>query len=397
MNAAEAYSDAEEFRIALNACVQAIRNVTFVLQKHKSNISNFPEWYGMWQEALKTDPIMVWCVEARNKIVKEGDLKTESLAIASLVDSYNDAPVNMFRVNPFLTGNEIADLIKTKYLPDELTKYGYLKVERQWIVESLPKLELLSLLAHAFTVLHALVYDIENQQGPKAIYRKKIIGEDKFRAALDSIDDEDKPGCMLSFQEYRTTWLKLSTDELAAITKIKTDVVPINEAKQHYGLEFLKPKKTKDSLRSQVEYFLRIGKRILETDGFHPPTIVMLDERGRGYIFQAQIRDNEDKYLFWNEMAKEVQRKRGVKLIIVSDTWYATLDPKEPSRRPSDSPDRQEALQAVGVTQEGEEVCIVAQYIRQNDKINFKSEETLVGQSLNFLAPIQRIWENKTK
>ena len=42
--AAESYEDPEEFRMQLNALIQALRNVTFVLQKEKLKIQDFDRW-----------------------------------------------------------------------------------------------------------------------------------------------------------------------------------------------------------------------------------------------------------------------------------------------------------------------------------------------------------------
>ncbi len=48
-DAASSYHEPEDFRISLNSCIQSLRNVTFILQKQKSEISNFENWYSKWQ------------------------------------------------------------------------------------------------------------------------------------------------------------------------------------------------------------------------------------------------------------------------------------------------------------------------------------------------------------
>ena len=90
--AAQEYEDPISFRTNLNACIQALRNVTFVLQKQKSNIPNFESWYSEWQRRMKADAILNWIVQARNKIVKEGDLETKSIARGSVLANYYDPP-----------------------------------------------------------------------------------------------------------------------------------------------------------------------------------------------------------------------------------------------------------------------------------------------------------------
>ncbi len=79
------YHEPEAFRTFLNSCIQALRNVTFALQKNGDSIPYFPNWYETWREDFRRDPLLHWLVDARNRIVKEGDLSTKSLARASLL------------------------------------------------------------------------------------------------------------------------------------------------------------------------------------------------------------------------------------------------------------------------------------------------------------------------
>lgn len=140
------YNDPDEFIINVNACIQSIRNVTFNLQSNKSNIPNFAEWYSEWQECLKNDIIMKWCVNARNRIVKQSDLINHSIADLSLVKSYNDPPIFSIELDPFMP----SDVIIHKFydsLPETMKENGFIKVNRKWISEGLENVELLSGLA----------------------------------------------------------------------------------------------------------------------------------------------------------------------------------------------------------------------------------------------------------
>jgi hypothetical protein len=55
---ADNYDDPDGFRANLNACIQALRSVTFVLQKENYRIPNFFTWYSAWQNRLKSDFIL---------------------------------------------------------------------------------------------------------------------------------------------------------------------------------------------------------------------------------------------------------------------------------------------------------------------------------------------------
>jgi hypothetical protein len=87
------------FRANLNALIQALRNVTFILQSEKHSFDDFDDWYKPWQERLKADPVCRWVVGARNMIVKQGELETHSTAVVRLV-TWRDAVLLELRVPP---------------------------------------------------------------------------------------------------------------------------------------------------------------------------------------------------------------------------------------------------------------------------------------------------------
>ena len=79
------YTSPDGFRVNLNATIEALRNTTFVLQKNKAKIPNFDAWYIKWQDHLRKDQVMRWLVNARNRVVKQGDLDTLSTARVKLL------------------------------------------------------------------------------------------------------------------------------------------------------------------------------------------------------------------------------------------------------------------------------------------------------------------------
>ncbi len=44
------YQDINEFLSSLNALIQSLRNITFVIQKHKKDIPHFEDWYSAKQQ-----------------------------------------------------------------------------------------------------------------------------------------------------------------------------------------------------------------------------------------------------------------------------------------------------------------------------------------------------------
>src|SRR5690348_4069143 len=84
------YGSPDDFCTNLNATIQALRTVTFILQKEHRAIPDFEPWYAEWQERMKSDPLMKWLVTARNRIEKQGDLKTHSSALVSVLASWDE-------------------------------------------------------------------------------------------------------------------------------------------------------------------------------------------------------------------------------------------------------------------------------------------------------------------
>ena len=78
--ALDKYMEPDGFRLELNALIQNLRNVTWLLQKQKAHLPGFSDWYPKWQAAVKPNPVMGWIVKARNRIVKEADLELLSTA-----------------------------------------------------------------------------------------------------------------------------------------------------------------------------------------------------------------------------------------------------------------------------------------------------------------------------
>src|ERR1700676_3214289 len=74
----DSYFSPDDFRIAVQPCIQAFRSATWVLQNNKDKITGFEVWYSKWQEKMRSDVVLRWLVEARNQIEKQGDLQTKS-------------------------------------------------------------------------------------------------------------------------------------------------------------------------------------------------------------------------------------------------------------------------------------------------------------------------------
>ncbi|MCY3912850.1 MAG: hypothetical protein OXG43_06330 [Chloroflexi bacterium] len=81
------YHDPMPFRYNLNAFLQALRNVTFVLQKEFAHRDGFSSWYQKKQEAMRNDSLLRNFLEGRNVVVKQGSLELNSNATVGVFRS----------------------------------------------------------------------------------------------------------------------------------------------------------------------------------------------------------------------------------------------------------------------------------------------------------------------
>lgn len=55
--ALQAYQDADLFCLEINGLIQALRSVTWLLQKELKPRQDFAQWYAVWQDRLRADPV----------------------------------------------------------------------------------------------------------------------------------------------------------------------------------------------------------------------------------------------------------------------------------------------------------------------------------------------------
>jgi hypothetical protein len=386
-HAAESYENTEQFRIYLNACIQALRNTTFVLQKQKRQIPNFDSWYTQWQDYLKSNLIMNWCVTARNTVVKKGDLETHSAARACYLRSYIDPPQNDFKVDPFTDTATIAKEIADK-LPNDLKQAGYLKVERRWVANDLPDYELLEILAYAYSILSCLVKDVKAQQGPHAL---------KMTSKKDIIINQGMfPACMSSFSNYRSVYLKFPSMEVERYSSKGIDLGTLSaeELIKKYGDDVLKNhgvNKDKSHIFNLAVQFKEQAKIMLSVDGYLVTTVMMISEDKILHLMPVEFRDNDHKYVMMREIAKEAERRRATSLILIGESWSAQTPVGKPIVRASECPDKTEAINVSVVAQDGEEFSFIVPFERKENYIFFGKEMFHEAPS-SILLPIKKIW-----
>jgi len=140
-----------------------VRNTTSSIQKEKRLVSGFDVWYPAWQAKMQLEPIIKWLQETRRKIVHEGDPDTRSVVQVRVIANYGDATRAVMSGLPAIQPRprepsftrhlgsslvQIIDELKASSLPARYIAQSTLSIERRWIDDELPNIELLDTLAH---------------------------------------------------------------------------------------------------------------------------------------------------------------------------------------------------------------------------------------------------------
>lgn len=434
------YQDPEEFRVNLNACIQALRNVTFVLQKEKRLISGFEDWYPDWQARMRADPIMQWVLKSRNRIVKEGDLETRSYAIARLVATYHDAAAEVAAGlgrpgkknqpvagpaaradgetsaadrSPDANGPEIKKIsapprygldtiirmIFKSDVPTRIIRQSTLNLERRWVDQALPDHELLDAMAHAFGELRQLLADAHDRCGME---HGIVVGHDDA-AVVDTRDlNEGRYPCMVTSRLVRT--LSISMEDFSPATggrawNVSFDQATAEESRRNYG-EAPPPPNDPASPVDWVPQFIEIGTQILLKDKTEHGWFVHYFIGGdRVHSEVLMARHSADKRDLAQRTAELVAMNGFDGVIVTGEAWHAplALDEDGVAIPPSERPDREEVLiiHAEDATGRVRSVHVPIHRRRGRrttvgDVVEGSVEE---ARSYNFLAPTRAVWE----
>ncbi|MCA9195615.1 MAG: hypothetical protein KDB03_27775 [Planctomycetales bacterium] len=382
------YADPDAFTSYLNGCIQALRNVTFVLQKSKSFILGFDEWYSPWQDRLRDDPILRWVVHARNRIVKKGDLETFSVANVSIVNNYSSPPAMQMPFPPCESLESLGQfLVEELPICEQFTQTAMLRVERRWVANDIAQLELLHALAHAYTTL---AYLIRDAHGPlQAPVKRTTLPE--------HLPGQPLP-CMTELDESRVSYTRYKDKQILTIQRQVVDrsKLPVDKARERYGKlpaatdgAFKGP----ENLEATCQYLFSLARMIMEKDGHHQPFVFYLTERGL-QLGGFQPEDRTDKLLIWRSVASEVERLRAYAVIHIAEVWVAQFDPAHPDRSATDSPNRDEALALAAISSRGEYIC-------WNARIYHSSEGVILGDNQDashgtpyYFEPVVTVWRS---
>lgn len=384
------YQDLDEFLSSLNALIQALRNITFILQSNKKLIPDFDEWYSKQQEMMRANKLLKWLVKSRNTVVKQGDLKPKSLAKVSLVN-WKNIPLMEFEVDPLLKREEIPMPKEIADIFVEIMREPAMRIERRWVVDTLPEYEVLEALSMCYVELKGVIKSSYVQCGLTTQEAESSLSVEPDGFILNNTVSDDIKVVNIDLKNGAV--LELST----------LSVFPTKEDSE-YAMKRYKPNETflkiKKSVRDDPfllnEKLFDMAKIILKKDGYHISVVHFYYKNKPPSLSVLQFRDKTEQYVQIRRIANRIKGDEITGIIFISEMWESSFDSvkKHGVKYPVDDPDRKEALTVATVNNEGRYEMIF-QFFHKDEKgrvifDNCEKESDL--SRAYWLSPILEAW-----
>lgn len=387
--ALEQYDDPDGFRANLNATIEALRNVTFMLQSEKHAVPGFDAWYEPWQTRMKSDPIMKWLCGARTTVVHKSDLEIASKAHGEI---HNNLTLANFisPLPPLMSTASMCRLVEEN-LPEPFAsnrKDVVLTLERRWSVEDLPDHELLDALAHAYGVLSQITKEAHALSGRSF---KTVAHEGNAY-----FEGDGRLPCMVTTKESRIVRVSLY-DSRPLIHSVETQSTTRVEGER--AADRYKLRGTNWNARSRdpfevAESILPLAKTILIRDKYHSRIVFLLTPVGWTTL-SIQSEDRAEKYTMIRIVAEEIKKRRAVALVDVGEVWIAPEEEVRKGRMPENVRTRKEALQITVATSDGkfrQYTTVFRRTIFRKIKLADTTTRTEAEVIPFYLAPIFEVW-----
>ncbi|MBA2462451.1 MAG: hypothetical protein H0V45_11895 [Actinobacteria bacterium] len=356
--ALDAYHDPAAFVSKLNALIQALRNITWALQKE---LGPHPEletgWYKGWQDRMREDRRLKWASDARTQIVKRGDLETNSKARVRIVGEGIGGVGTEIDVEPAATASEILRRLDIGGLRDRVRREGTLTVERRWTVEAFPDEELLDVLAHCYGVLSHVVAEAHEQLDGSMSTCVKTADDPHEQASAWQHPSRRLP-CMWAGREARTSRRNLRSGAPIRVAFSSVARPPVDEEalRQRYADAPWEAPSPGGDLFEHARALHENGRRMLLADGEH--IMIAWLYNGNQAVSQQGLapRDQREKFLIIEQLANEAARLGADGVILTSEAWEApAAEPDDPlaELRAAEREDRTEALVTHALRRDG--------------------------------------------
>ncbi|GHF93157.1 hypothetical protein GCM10017667_23610 [Streptomyces filamentosus] len=387
---ADSYMQPDTFRMHLNSLIQGLRNVTFLLQKQKSELPNFETWYTRFQEEAKADPIMRWVVKSRNRVVKESDLELLSEVKVRWVADWANKKERKFTFPPRMPSEAIlGSLLAT---PGN-RRVGVVTVSRRWVDSGLPDRELMSATREAFITLSSLLADAHEAFGAGSCglgeRDPECVSDVLVRDPLNCMDIN--PG---QLQEHLDLSAMRGIDEV--LTPISYDEGKAAKARKRYGVNDF----TRGNPIEIAPQMMDHARSVLARDKSHMNVVWLFRGDEVVEFMSPNYADQNAKYLAFHRIADRVETHRADGILLIAEMWYVNdykYDDQGkviPAR--DRGKDRREALHVLSATRDGRVASLIAPFSRKLLG-GIQLEDTFAEgdveySSLGILTPIIERW-----
>jgi hypothetical protein len=384
------YYDPDKFRISSNQYLQTSRTITFIIQKDKASIPNFDTWYDSCVNIpWKTDRLMMWAKDSRNKIEKEGDLETFSTLEAVLLFSYLEEQdlIVRFRRKELLTAG-IKKLVRLseKSLPTSVSDAAVIRIERQWIANSLQEWEMLNAFVYIYNQVYGSCQSLAEHIGsqlPDDVPSPSSMSALRENAILPQyIKLRDRKSRRYMHQSY---------EQPADFSPPEEFRIAIQQAKE--------TGQNPSNLGEAVQWYTRFAKAMFESQGNHVSLLFLFDATWRPLdITGVHFEDQADKYIFWRRLADKVSAVKPAGLIFIGELWVRKIQ-NFAIDAIREMPIIDECLQVIGVDSSGKIEDVTWRILRASEdtlptlQLLTKGYDKPAQQTPNFLLPVLREME----
>ena len=305
--------------IHINASIQELRNITWLLQKNKRLYSDFDNWYSGKQKEMSLNPNLWWVVRSRNKIVKEEDLELYSLANVKLSNRL-DYELPTMRLKPTLSNEEISNLFiqfaqnKGIELISNSLLAPLLQIQRIWIDKDYKDYEIIKLINISFTYFKELILEFLKLIGFDVNYSNRIM--------LDKLDEKQK----IFYDVNKWVWLELKSERI--------DMNNISKERREKAEELLKKVETIETwekIKDTIYYYYWMAKQIILDWQEHIPMCFFLNKDFFPIDMTGTILESRtQKYIWWHNLVSIAEKNPNIfAVVIISEFWSVPIEKYE--------------------------------------------------------------------
>ncbi|MEN9582491.1 MAG: hypothetical protein RL641_445 [Candidatus Parcubacteria bacterium] len=330
------YHRIEDFRAGINTAIQALRNLTFALQKQKDSLPDFDTWYGSWQEKMRDNPLLKELHEARSIIVKQEDLKLYSVGTAR-TKGWVDFQKMTFTFDPTSDSYDVAKGFYDTYvihlpIAEEVKQRLIFEFERKWIYNKLPNDELLDAIAQAYRFFSAMLKDAEIKFSISP--RENKSTGDYCSAELN---DDEQLRCMILTPQERCLSFSFKdggilTIQTGSISRSEADLRKVHD---RYGdfwesediLSLLEGTFPDEYPFDEMKLFAQVALSNLKRDGHLIPTSFIFNEKGTApMIISHPFQNQESKVMVIDKVASAIIKNKAKFVLMVAELWQYKID-----------------------------------------------------------------------